>query len=287
MKNQLLEARHRTMSAEIIKSHNSEQVLSKQLNCLLKREFTTLDYVERLTGGRCNSVYKISYDGDDKVLKISTGLYRITELKRETKVMKHLINEGCEHIVPRINRFEILEDCAYIIEEYVEGGTVREKLRNCECIEDRLEIWKRLGQVLSEIHKFYQDEDIKCTWLSGQLEMARINMKSNLLDLEEFEEETAIEMLEWLNLNKPKRKGVSLLHGDYRTKNIIVDNNMNYKVIDWGFVDIGDPYYDLAIIDYYFKDNLDRDSFYSGYRDNQYDRELIEYYTKLSKFINI
>jgi len=63
--------------------------------------------------------------------------------------------------------------------------------------------------------------------------------------------------------------------------------NTNYKVIDWGFVDLGDPYYDLSIIDYYFKDNDDRENFYKSYSANKYDKTLIEYYDKLSKFINV
>lgn len=94
-------------------------------------------------------------------------------------------------------------------------------------------------------------------------------------------------MLEFLIANKPKQRKVCLLHGDFRTKNVMIDKENNCKIIDWGFVDVGDPYYDLAIIDYYFNDNLERESFYRGYKCNKYDEGLIEYYDKLSKFINV
>lgn len=60
-----------------------------------------------------------------------------------------------------------------------------------------------------------------------------------------------------------------------------------YKEITPEIIDVGDPYYDLAIIDYYFKDSADRKSFYEGYSANKYNEILIEYYDKISKFINV
>lgn len=287
MKIDLLEPRYQAMSAQIIDSLKVQQDLLEQHESLLNGEFTALSNAERLTGGRCNSVYKINFDSVDRVLKISTGLYRTIEMKREVIAIKSLMNQGCRHIVPNIIKFKDFENHAYLVEDYIEGETVRKRLRYCESKKDRLEVWKRLGQVLDEIHKVYQSDDIKSTWLNGQLEIAKLNMEANLLDPEEFEEEIPEEALEWLILNKPKREQISLLHGDYRTKNVMIDNNKNYKVMDWGFVDIGDPYYDLAIIDFYFQDSLDRESFYTGYKHNCYNKELIEYYTKLSKFTNI
>lgn len=287
MKRKILEARYKNLSAEIIKSYEHEQSSSEEIDCFFHREFNPLANAERLTGGRINSVYKINYDDQNKVVKFSAGVYRIAELKRETEVMEYLISEGYGHIVPAINNSMVHDNFAYLIQDYINGKTVREKLNINESVEERLKMWEKVGQILAEIHTLCQDEDVKEEWINGQLEIARLNMENDLLDTEEFQEETPEKTLGWLMSNKPGRKRVSLLHGDFRTKNIMVDNRNNYKVIDWGFVDIGDSFYDLAIIDYYFKDNLDRDSFYRGYNDIQYDKELIEYYDKLSKFINV
>lgn len=286
MENKILEARHKIMSPKIIKSYNDELVSSDEIECFLKREFKSSSKAKILTGGRVSSVYKIDQDGQDKVVKFSTGMYRMIELKREAEVLKYLNNEGYGRIVPNINSFVMLDDFAYLVEDYLEGKTVREKLRINESGEERLKIWEKVGQVLSEIHMLCQD-DIKEEWLNGQLEIGRINMENDLLDPEEFQEETPDKVLGWLTTNKPGRKQASLLHGDFRTKNIIVNNENKCNVIDWGFVDIGDPFYDLAVIDYYFKDNFDRESFYKGYKCSKYDKELIEYYDKLSKFVNV
>lgn len=287
MKKRVFEARYKTISEEIIKSYKQNQTSSEELDCFFHKKFNSSGNVEKLTGGRVSSVYKINHDGQHKVVKFSTGIYRITELKREAEILKYLINEGYGHIIPDIDDFTILDNFAYLVEDYIDGKAVREELSVNGSVEERQIIWEKVGQVLSEIHMLRQKEDIGDEWLNGQLEIARINMENDLLDTEEFQEEAPEKMLEWLMSNRPRRERVSLLHGDFRTKNIIVDNQNNYKVIDWGFADIGDPFYDLAIIDYYFRDNLDRDCFYRGYNDSKYDEKLIEYYDKLSKFINV
>lgn len=287
MKKIIIEPRHQAMSVEVIKNYKSQRDISGILGLILNKECTKPDNAEELTGGRCNLVYKIEDNDVNKIIKISSGMYRNTELKRESQIMKYLFDEGYKHLVPYIFDSNSLGDSKYLVEEYIEGKTVKDKLNNNKDKQERLIIWEKVGQTLSDIHKFYQDNDKTHSWLNGQLELARKNMVNNLLDPEEFEEETAIVVLDWLTKNKPRREKVSLLHGDYRTKNIIEDENDNYKVIDWGFVDIGDPYYDLSIIDYYFEDDLARVSFYSGYKDNGYSKDLIEYYSKLSKFINV
>lgn len=88
-----------------------------------------------------------------------------------------------------------------------------------------------VGKVLSEIHSIYQKFDLKESWVERQIETAEINMKNGLIDLDEFQDEPPEEVLEWLKTNKPVRNQLSLVHGDFRTKNIIISKN-NYKVID-------------------------------------------------------
>ncbi len=282
-----VEARYKIMLPEIIQSYKNELISSDEIEKFMLKELNVIGDSKRLTGGRVSSVYKINQGGQENVVKFSTGLYRMIELKREAQVLRYLVNKGFGHIVPYISSFKMLDNFAYIVEDYIEGISAREKLSATNSTKERIKIWESIGQVISEIHRLYQDEDIYDEWIKGQLEIARLNMENDLLDSEEFQEETPERMLLWLMSNKPRRKRVSILHGDFRTKNIIINNEENYKIIDWGFVDIGDPYYDLAIIDYYFKDSLARESFYRGYNENKYDKDLIEYFDKLSKFINV
>ncbi len=283
----MIEARYKIMSSDLIRRYSNEQASIDEIGYIFKYEFNKANKIEELTGGRVSSVYRINFDGHDKVVKFSKGVYRITELKREAEVLSHIINQGYMNIVPKVDSFIILDKIAYIVEDYFNGNTVREELRVVENVQERLKIWEEIGKILSSIHMLCQDKDEKSEWLMGQLNLARINMENNLLDYEEFKDQAPKNMLKLLISKKPKRNQVCLLHGDFRTKNIMINKESKCKVIDRGFVDIGDPYYDLAIIDYYFKDDLDRKSFYRGYTCNQYDKDLIEFYDRLSKFINV
>lgn len=287
MREKMIKPRYKAMSVELINSYKNELISSDEIEFFLRKEFKTFRNSRPLTGGRISGVYKIDDGSQDKVIKYSKGTYRMHELKREVEALKYINDEGYIHIVPTIRDFRMLNNFAYLLQDYFDGETIREKLNINHSLEERQKIWKLAGQALSELHMLCRSDDVEGEWLNEQLKIARINMENDLIDLEDFGEETPEEILSWLMSNKPERKQVSLLHGDFRTKNIMVNKANNCKVIDWGFVDIGDPYYDLAIIDYYFTDDLDRNSFYKGYRSRQYDERLVKYYDRLSWFINV
>lgn len=287
MQKKIIEPRYQVMTDKIINSYKNELVSLDEAECFLRGEFETFRNAKRLTGGRISGVYKIDDRNQDKVIKYSKGTYRMLELKREAEVLKYMNDKGYKHVVPIIRSFRMLDNFAYLVQDYFDGETVREKFYINHCLEERLKTWELIGQSLSKIHMLCKSEDIKGEWLNEQLKTAKINMQNGLIDIEDFGQENPEEVLEWLISNKPDRKQVSLIHGDFRTKNIMIDEESNCKIIDWGFVDIGDHYYDLALIDYYFKDELDRTSFYKGYKSSQYDKKLIEYYDRLSWFINV
>lgn len=287
MREKMIKPRYEAMSGELINSYKNELISSDEIESFLRKEFKAFRNSKPLTGGRISGVYKIDDGSQDKVLKYSKGIYRMLELKREAEALQYMNDKGYIHVVPTIRNFKILDNFAYLIQDYFNGETIREKLNMNHSLEERQKIWKLAGQALSKLHMLCKSDDVEGEWLNEQLKIARINMENDLIDLEDFGEENPEEILRWLMSNKPGRKQVSLLHGDFRTKNIMVNKVNDCKVIDWGFVDIGDPYYDLAIIDYYFKDDLDRNSFYKGYRSRQYDERLIKYYDRLSWFINV
>ncbi len=51
---------------------------------------------------------------------------------------------------------------------------------------------------------------------------------------------------EWLEENRPARSATTLVHGDLRMGNVIVDGDGLAAVIDWELVHVGDPVEDLA-----------------------------------------
>jgi len=53
-------------------------------------------------------------------------------------------------------------------------------------------------------------------------------------------------ILSWLDANAPEPRAITLVHGDFRTGNYMVDNGRLTAVLDWEFCHWGDPREDLG-----------------------------------------
>jgi aminoglycoside phosphotransferase (APT) family kinase protein len=56
------------------------------------------------------------------------------------------------------------------------------------------------------------------------------------------------ELIMWLKANAPEAKRLALVHGAYRTGNMIINNDAIASLIDWELQVIGDPMYDVAYV---------------------------------------
>ena len=64
---------------------------------------------------------------------------------------------------------------------------------------------------------------------------------------EALEPQPTLEMgIAWLKANKPVPERITLVHGDYRTGNFLVDGDRISGVLDWEMVHLGDPMEDIA-----------------------------------------
>jgi aminoglycoside phosphotransferase (APT) family kinase protein len=52
----------------------------------------------------------------------------------------------------------------------------------------------------------------------------------------------------WLESNAPVTERLALVHGAYRTGNLLIDNDRISAVLDWELQVIGDPMYDVAYV---------------------------------------
>jgi aminoglycoside phosphotransferase (APT) family kinase protein len=148
------------------------------------------------------------------------------------------------------------------------------------------EILEQMAKTLNKIHKTKKTNE--CVNFVNLLNIAEQNMVKNRLDLDEFVREDKIyepkQVLEYLRNNKPQ-VNACLLHGDYRPKNMIV-NNKDLYILDWGLSFVGDPYYDLAIIKWYFTDD-EFAKFIKYYGIEKLDGERLKYNEWLSAFLNV
>ncbi len=57
-----------------------------------------------------------------------------------------------------------------------------------------------------------------------------------------------VDLLCWLDANAPATERLALVHGAYRTGNLLIDNDRVSAVLDWETQVIGDPMYDVAYV---------------------------------------
>ncbi len=217
------------------------------------------------------------------VLKVAYGEYRGSELWAEHTALTDLV--GTEVPVPRPLIYARRGPISYHLRERTEGETARSALRQG----DRVTVLRGMGATLAAIHRQSLPSYTWREWLDTTLLRAEQNLRLGAVDPINFPPGMPPEMvLDRLKETRPASGSVSLLHGDFSPKNLVVKAGRILSVIDWGRADFGDPYYDLAMAISYALNDRERDAFLSGYgRAGGLDTDRLWYFRQLAKFINL
>jgi aminoglycoside phosphotransferase (APT) family kinase protein len=78
---------------------------------------------------------------------------------------------------------------------------------------------------------------------------AEIAKWRELIDVSEHQPEPIVtDLIGWLEANAPKTERVCLVHGAYRTGNLLIHDDRVSAVLDWELQVLGDPLYDVAYV---------------------------------------
>jgi aminoglycoside phosphotransferase (APT) family kinase protein len=114
-----------------------------------------------------------------------------------------------------------------------------------------------------------------------------------LIDTTRHEPEPILtDLMCWLEANAPRTERLVLVHGAYRTGNLLVDGDRISAVLDWELQAIGDPMYDVAYVlsdlnregTELLSNVVDRDEFYRRYESAtgiEIDDDVCRYYQLL------
>lgn len=70
-----------------------------------------------------------------------------------------------------------------------------------------------------------------------------------LVEASEMEPDPILaDLIGWLEANAPPAKRLTLVHGAYRTGNLLIDDDRVSAVLDWELQTIGDPMYDVSYV---------------------------------------
>jgi aminoglycoside phosphotransferase (APT) family kinase protein len=130
---------------------------------------------------------------------------------------------------------------AYLLMERLEGETIpRRVLRDAAYAVARPRLARRLGEVLARIHQIDPET------LPG---LPHIDALGQLTELYQgfAEPRPALEIgLRWLREHQPAPVADTLVHGDFRTGNLMIAKDGLAGVLDWELTHRGDPRQDLG-----------------------------------------
>jgi aminoglycoside phosphotransferase (APT) family kinase protein len=130
---------------------------------------------------------------------------------------------------------------AYLLMERLNGETIpRRLLRDEAYAAVRSGLACRLGEILARIHQVDPDS------VPG---LPRVNALSQVTGLYQAfaEPRPALEIgLRWLAEHRPAAAAETLVHGDFRTGNLMVGEDGLHGVLDWELTHRGDPRQDLG-----------------------------------------
>jgi aminoglycoside phosphotransferase (APT) family kinase protein len=221
--------------------------------------------VERHKAGHSNETFFLRRSGHEWVLRRPPrGAFLPTahDVMREHRVLSALADTAVRTPRPVLAcDDESVIGAPFYVMERVGGIVVRDRLPDWATEDERRRIGEELIDALVELHAVdwqavglegwgrpsgYLDRQLK-RW-SGQLELT-VPLTRPLPDLEELGR--------WLARNKPESPPSTIVHGDYKLDNVVLDAGPPARIagiLDWEMSTIGDPIADLGYLLSFWRD---------------------------------
>jgi aminoglycoside phosphotransferase (APT) family kinase protein len=140
----------------------------------------------------------------------------------------------------------------FFVMDFVEGRLLKEVTLPGLNVQERSEIYSEMNRVLAVLHQVdIEDAGLSDYGKPGSYFERQVSRWGRQYRASEIDPIPAMDhLIEWLPQNMPPDDGkVSLIHGDYRIDNVILDkdNPCNIlAVLDWEICALGDPLMDLG-----------------------------------------
>ena len=214
--------------------------------------------VSQFAGGNSNLTYRLQYENDDLVVRrppFGTKAKSAHSMIREYRIMSQL-----KPLFPSVpDTLHYSDDESIIGSEFyvmrkVEGQLIKQTIppswhftagdsrRFCTRFWEKLIELHQVDYVAAGLDDFGRPEGYAERQITGWNRRFEHVITP---DVDDFES-----VRQWLEANIPPESGRhSVLHGDYRIDNVILDNNDPHKilaVLDWEICALGDPLMDLG-----------------------------------------
>ncbi len=197
--------------------------------------------LRRLSGGASRETWRFHADNADYVLqRVRNGMPN--GLGAEPAVLRAAFAAGVPVPELVLDGSQMTElERPFMIVRAVGGETIARKiLRDEEFSVARKNLVAQLGRAAAQLHRI-QPHDVPGLIVEDQIHRYRTALDTVGEPHPVFEA-----TFRWLEQNMPPVTGTSVVHGDYRLGNVLVDNNGLSAILDWELSHLGDPMEDLG-----------------------------------------
>ena len=205
-----------------------------------------VDGLERLTGGASRETYRFSVEHQAFVLQRERpGTQRRPEgMAAEADVVRAALAAGVPVPNVIVSNDDVRDTAigpSFFITEAVPGETIaRRILRDEPFHEARRALAGQLGTALAAVHSI---DPGPLPWLERGDELEKYRAAADELELRRPAFELAFR---WLDQHRPHMTSPTLVHGDFRLGNLIIDETGLVAVIDWELAHVSQPMEDLG-----------------------------------------
>ncbi len=198
-----------------------------------------IDGLQRLSGGASRETWRFTADGQPLIAQCQRN-----GDERDMSVEVAVLSAAWRQDVPVAELLasgSFADGGGFFITEFVPGETVpRRILRDDEYRSARSRLAGQLGEAAARIHQ------IDVATIDGLDDDDQLDHYQSVLD-DLGEPHPAFELaIRWLLSNRPESTRRTLVHGDLRLGNLIVDDGGLRAVLDWELAHIGNPMEDLG-----------------------------------------
>lgn len=188
--------------------------------------------MKKIGVGRTAEVYDYK---DDKVLKLFYSALSAKNIEDEYLIAKNI--STTTSLVPKVYDIVHIRNRTGIVYEKIKGKMLSDYLSG-NIINTR-NIIRKFAQTQQRI------SNINVENVPNHTDKLRQRISSSCL-LSDSEKETVLKYLSIINNNE-------ICHGDYHPENVFVDQNQDFKVIDWANMFVSNKYIDIARTYYLIK----------------------------------
>lgn len=210
-----------------------------------------IEDLRRLSAGASRQTYSFDAVADDQRQRLilqrdagpGGGISLGGNLERDATVLRVAAEVGVPvpHVVASGSCAEGPLSTSYVITRRLEGEALPQRLLRDDRYRDaRRALPTQLGQALGRIHQ------IDPTVVPGLQPLEPLDNERAVLDQLGWPSPAFELGLRWLDARRPATTATTLVHGDFRNGNFLVDESGLVAVLDWEIVHFGDPLEDLG-----------------------------------------